>query len=91
VRAAPRQRRHQRGADAAGCAHRHTRSDDERPDGLPPTPAGAITLGLRNFTNEFKALAAYIRGDRAEEMLGQDGEAVRLAFPRLAFRFVTLL
>ena len=62
-------------------ARRAWRIEDERPEGLPPTPAGALTLGLRNFTNELKALVAYVRGDRSDELKGMEDETVR-AFER---------
>ena len=58
-------------------------AENDRPEGLPPTPAGAITLGLRNFTNEFKALAEYLRGERNEELKGQEEETVRGRRPPL--------
>jgi hypothetical protein len=51
---------------------------DERPEGLPPTPAGAFTLGLRNFANELASLSAYLSGDRSLELQGQDSETVRV-------------
>ena len=52
-------------------------AEDVRPEGLPPTPAGALTLGLRNFTNELKALAAFVRGDRSDELKGTEDGTVR--------------
>jgi hypothetical protein len=56
---------------------RTPRAADDRPEGLPPTPAGAITLALRNFANELYSLAAYAKGDRTVELKGQDSEVVR--------------
>lgn len=56
------------------CARR---CSEERPEGLPPTPAGALTLGLRNFANEFRALASYVRGDRSDELKGMEDETAR--------------
>lgn len=53
--------------------------EEDRPEGLPPTPAGAITLGLRNFANELNALTSSLRGDRSEEFKGQEDETVRHA------------
>ena len=79
------------GARARACVHRGrgplTRcrclgaplAEDERPEGLPPTPSGALTLGLRNFTNELKALAFYLRGDKSEELKGLEDGKVRAA------------
>ena len=64
-------------ARSRSLTRRGRRAENDRPEGLPPTPSGAITLGLRNFTNEFKALAEYLRGERNEELKGQEEETVR--------------